>query len=92
MSTYVVTQVRKEACGDGLHLHIEGVCTNAGLHYTRQEVVDSLGAGNSWKTQSGIVEATIHPMAKCPRCSATPYITTNPDGTKVDNLDNLPAC
>ena len=30
---------------DGSHRHIEGGCTNAGVHYTRRDVVASMNAG-----------------------------------------------
>jgi hypothetical protein len=94
MATHIVTKVRKELSADGTHRHIEGVCTNAGTHYTRKEVVDSIHAGSLWKTQADGYEAVIEPVAKCPRsgCTAAPYIRTNPDSTKKDNLENLDAC
>jgi hypothetical protein len=94
MSSYTVTGVRKESSADGTHRHIEGVCTNAGTHYTRKQVVDSINAGNTWKTSAGGYSETIQTMTYCPKagCMATPYIKTKPDSTKVDNLENLPAC
>ena len=92
MTTYTVTGVRMEACGDRIHEHIEGVCTTDGTHYTRKQVVDSIDAGNTWRTSAGGREATIHKVARCRRCPATPYIETNPDSSKQDNLDNLPRC
>ncbi len=94
MTTYVVTKVRKELSADRTHRHIEGVCTEGGTHYTRQQVVDSITAGNTWKTKANGYEATITKIAYCPKanCLAKPYIKTNPDGTKVDNLENLPEC
>jgi hypothetical protein len=93
-TTYTVTKVRKELSGDGSHEHIEGVCTSSGIHYTRQEVVDSINAGNTWKTSSDGYEATIATVAYCPKtnCYAKPYIKTNPDSTKKDNLENLDRC
>ena len=59
MSTYTVTKVRKELSADGKHKHIEGVCTSDGADYTRKEVVDSIDAGNTWKTSADGYEATI---------------------------------
>ncbi len=92
MATYTVTRVRKETSSDGSHRHLEGVITDAGVHYTRREVVDSINAGNTWKTSAGGYSATIRPMSYCFRanCYASPYITTNPDSSKLDNLENLP--
>lgn len=55
----------EELSADGTHRHIEGVCTSAGTHYTRQEVVDSINAGNTWKTSADGYEATIATMAYC---------------------------
>ena len=77
---------------DGRHRHLEGVIIDSGIHYTRRQVVDSIGAGNTWKTRANGHEAVIHPVRYCPRatCFATPYIATNPDSTKLDNLENLP--
>ncbi len=94
MATYIVTKVRKELSDDGSHRHIQGVCTQSGTHYTRQEVVDSINAGNTWKTDADGYKATIETMSYCPHsaCLATPYIKTNPDSTKKDNLENLDPC
>ncbi len=94
VATYIVTKVRKELSSDGTHRHIEGVCTEAGLHYTRKQVVDSINAGNTWKSKAGNYEATIEAIKFCPKpsCLASPYIKTKPDSTKLDNLENLPAC
>jgi hypothetical protein len=92
MSTYTVTKVRKEQSSDGSHRHIEGVITSGGVHYTRQQVVNSINAGNTWQTSAGGYTATINAITYCPRanCYASPYIRTNPDSTRQDNLENLP--
>lgn len=95
MAIYIVTRVRKEESSDSTHHHIEGVCTNDGVHYTRAEVVKSINEGNLWKTSASGYEAIIRPRSSCNRrsnCNAAPYIETNPDSTKLDNLENLPAC
>ena len=92
MATHTVTKVRMEQSADGSHEHIQGVCTDTGVHYTRKEVVDSISNGNIWKTSADGYVATIEPIRACPKCSATPYIKTNPDSTKKDNLDNLDRC
>lgn len=94
MAAYTVTKVRRELSADGTHAHIEGVCTADGTHYTRREVVDSIKAGNTWKTSADGYEATIETVNYCPRanCYATPYIKTKPDSTKKDNLENLDPC
>ena len=89
-----VTKVRKEWSQDGTHRHIEGVCTTAGSHYTRKEVVDGINRGEDWHTSAGGATAKIKPMRYCPAgtCLASPYITTAPDHTRQNNLDNLPEC
>lgn len=91
---YTVTRTRKESSADGSHRHIEGVCTNAGVHHTRREVVASINAGNLWVTSAGGTSAVIKPVAYCPApaCHASPYITTAPDHTTTNNLENLPPC
>ena len=67
MATYIVTRVRKELSADGTHRHIEGVFTDADVHYTRLEVVDSIWAGNVWKTQADGYEAVIEAVPYCPQ-------------------------
>lgn len=94
MASYTVTRVRNETAIGGSHRHIAGVCTDHGTYYTRSQVVNSINAGNTWKTSSGGTSATIHPIPFCRYrgCMATPYITTSPDATTQDNLDHLPEC
>jgi Protein of unknown function (DUF3892) len=94
MAEYTVTKVRKESSDDGMHEHIKGVCTEGGTYYSRTEVVDSIDAGNTWKTSADGYTATIRRMSYCPQmtCLAAPYIETNRDSTKKDNLENLDAC
>jgi hypothetical protein len=94
MATYTVTRVRKELSSDKTHLHIEGVCTDANVHWMRKEVVDSIRAGHTWKTSAGGYSATIEVIAHCPQahCLAMPYIKTKPDTTLKDNLENLDTC
>ena len=94
MASYTVSKVRKETSSDGSHMHIEGVCTSDGTRYTRKQVVDSINAGNTWKTSAGGYSETIETLMYCPKtgCMATPYIKTKPDSSKQDNLENLPIC
>jgi len=92
VSSYTVTKVRKEWSSNHSHRHIEGVITSAGLHYTRADVAASIRAGNTWQTSAGGYSATIQAISYCPHstCLASPYLRTNPDSTKLDNLENLP--
>jgi hypothetical protein len=94
VATYIVTKVRKELSSDGTHRHIKGVCTDDGTYYTRKEVVDSINAGNTWQTKADGYAATITTLTRCFRtnCDATPYIKTDPDSTKKDNLEKLDEC
>jgi Protein of unknown function (DUF3892) len=66
----------------------------SGAYVSRADVVASIKAGNVWKTNAGGYEETIRPITYCRRggCYATPYIETNPDSTKKDNLENLDPC
>lgn len=91
-----VTGVRKGASSKGgTHEHIVGVCTTAGTYYTRVQVVAGINAGEDWHTRaSDDSVATIKETSECSHsgCSASPYITTAPDHTTANNLNNLPAC
>lgn len=91
MATYIVTRVRKEFSADGTHRHIESVVTDADVQYTRKEVVDSIWAGDVWKTQADGCEAVIEAIPYCPQgiCLATPYLKTKPDSPEQADLENL---
>ena len=88
---YDVTKVRKEKSEH--HEHIIGVITSANIYYTNQEVVTSIKGGNTWQTSvPGEPKATIKEMAYCPHpaCYHKPYLTTEADSSKKNNLENLP--
>lgn len=89
-----VDKVRKETAANGSHKHIEGVCTTDGVHHTRAQVVASINGGEDWHTSAGGARARIKPLSFCPApaCLAKPYITTAPDHTTANNLENLPPC
>jgi hypothetical protein len=89
-----VTHVRKEVSSDGSHRHIIGVCTDSGRYYTRREVVDGIETGKEWVTSAGGKTAQIRRISFCPArtCFASPYITTLPDQTGRNDLENLPEC
>jgi hypothetical protein len=88
------THVRKEQSTDRSHEHIEGVCTADGVHYTRTHVASRIDAGEIWYSQGGGQLARIRKIPYCPRpsCLASPYITTTPDHSTANNLENLPRC
>ena len=90
----MVTHTRKEASADGTHEHVAGVCTTVGTYFTRAEVVSGIDRGETWLTSGGGSTARIKKISYCPRtgCYLSPYITTAPDHTTANNLDNLPPC
>lgn len=94
MAVFLVGQARTEPCLDGIHQHIEGVCTYpVPRHYSRQEVADSIRAGNEWYSHvDGGPPARIRTLASCPRCSTAPYLTTRADDLPESHLDALEAC
>lgn len=47
MATYTVTKVRQGALSGPHASAIEGVCTSAGDHYMRWQVVDSIDVGDT---------------------------------------------
>lgn len=95
MATYNVTKVRKEkvTIEGSSHEHIIGVVTDAGNYCTNKSVVDSINAGNTWQTSvPGEPKAKIREQTYCPKasCFHKPYLTTYPDHSEKNNLENLP--
>jgi hypothetical protein len=89
-----VTRVRKQLSADGTHWHIEGVCTDDETYLPRSDVVARIDGGEAWLASGGGVEVTIRTIVCCPLppCSASPYLTTAPDHTAANNIENLPRC
>lgn len=94
MTEHLVIGVRKALSADATHRHISEVCTAGPIRYTRQEVIDSIREGDSWKTLADGHRAEIGVVDCCPRdgCTLSPYIATDPDSTDKDNLENLDPC
>jgi hypothetical protein len=90
----VVTRVRKVQAPDGEHQHIGGVCTSDGSYFSRHDVARSLDSGEEWWSESGGTRARIRkaPFCPVPGCLTFPYLTTAPDHTSANNLENLPGC
>jgi hypothetical protein len=90
----IVTRVRKELSTDGTHWHIEGVCTAEGQRYSRADVAARIDGGESWLSRGGGTDVPIRTTVSCPMppCAASPYLTTAPDHTAANNLENLPRC
>jgi Protein of unknown function (DUF3892) len=94
ITDHIVIGVRKALSDDATHRHISDVCTAGPIHYTRQEVIDSIREGDSWKTLGDGHSAEIRIVDGCPHdgCTLSPYIATNPDSTAMDDLENLAPC
>jgi hypothetical protein len=94
MIEHIVIRVRKAPSEDGTHEHIVEVCTQGGIRHPLQEVLDSIHAGDRWRTIADGYQAEIRPVTAChrPGCSFGPYIQTNSDSTSMDNLENLDLC
>ena len=89
----IVVSVHKVSANDGTHEHIAEVRSKAGTAYSVVDVVRGLGAGESWKTEGpDSAMAMIKKVAYCPAsgCCLSPYITTAPNHTNNNDLDNLP--
>ncbi len=89
MREYIVTGVRKELSPDATHRHISELHTQGAIRFTRLEVIDSIRAGNTWKTLADGRATEIHIVERCPHdgCILGPYIASDPDGT--GNLESL---
>jgi hypothetical protein len=83
-----VIKVRKQL-GVG-HEHIIGVITEAEGFFTNRTVVDAVRRGEDWYTLEADKKARIRELTTCPRCTYAPYVTTEPDNTTKNNLENLP--
>ncbi len=89
----IVHRVRREPSVSGSHTHIAGVCAADG-YVSRADLVASLHRSEVWWTEADGRRARIRTVAHChvPGCSLTPYVTTAPDHTRANNLENLPDC
>jgi hypothetical protein len=93
MTEHVVIGVRTALAPDATHRHISELCTPGPIRYTRQEVIDSIRAGENWQTLVHASGAEIHIVKECPHegCSLSPYIATDLKGTK-ESLEDLGPC
>jgi hypothetical protein len=90
----VVTRVRKVRAPEGQHEHLAGVCTAEGSYFSRQEVASSLDAGEEWWSEGGGTRTRIRKASFGPvqGCLTFPYLTTAPDHSPANNLENLSRC
>lgn len=90
MATYLITKVHKEPVhAPYTHQHIAKVELSDGTRYTRQQIIDRINAGDSFYTYYQGQTAWVY-VRSCPSCLTRNQITTTPDGTVGNNLDNLP--
>jgi hypothetical protein len=91
MTDHIVIGVRKALSDDATHRHISELCTAGPIHYARQEVIDSIRDGDSWKTLADGHRTEIRIADACPyrTCTLAPYVATIPDGSATDNLEEL---
>lgn len=89
MATYSITQVHVEYAPGATHEHIARVklLGQAG-DYSRAQIIKWIYGGDEFYTYA-TPPARVH-VARCPHCFSGDYITTSPDGTKRNNLLDLP--
>lgn len=72
-----------------------GVCTADGTYHLRNEVAVAIEGGEEWWTDGGDgLRARIRKAPYCPYsdCLTFPYLTTAPDHSRANDLENLPRC
>jgi len=92
VSEHLVTAVRTELSGDATHRHVSEVITPGPIRFTRHEVIDSIRAGNQWRTLARGLSTPIVILDRCPQpaCSLAPYIAVAPQSEawlKLEELD-----
>jgi hypothetical protein len=94
MAEHIVIGVRKALSADATHRHISELCTAGPIHYTLQEVIDSIRDGDTWRTLDDGYRADVRIVDSCLEdgCGLSPYIATDRDGTANDDLENLGSC
>lgn len=84
-----ITRVHMVASSTGgYHEHIGAVELSTGQRLSREAVITEIRRGVVFYTMVNGQQARVY-APNCHRCRA-PYITTSPDGTTANNLDNLP--
>jgi hypothetical protein len=84
-----IVRVRKvSSFAGGYHEHIGAVQLSTGQVLSVNDVIAAIRNGTGFYTMAGGSQARVY-VPHCHRCR-TPYITTSPDGTTANNLDNLP--
>jgi Protein of unknown function (DUF3892) len=84
-----ITRVRMvSASGGGYHEHIGAVELSTGQVLSVSEAISAIRRGIGFYTLVNGSQARVY-VHNCGKCRG-PYITTSPDGTTANNLDNLP--
>jgi hypothetical protein len=87
---YIITcRTLSETCGSG-YQHIATVGWSGKSQMSRQQMVDRLRAGDSAETRGTDGRRATVVVRQC--SCGTAYLTTRPDSSTQDNLDNLPSC
>jgi hypothetical protein len=88
---YQIVKVRKEPLlAPQYHQHIAEVELASGQRITRADVIANINRGVEFYTFVNYTRARVY-VHYCPTCFSRDYITTTPDGTTANNLDNLPS-
>ncbi len=93
MARIKVVKVRKVPSANQAHKHIVGLVDDAGVEHTVQEVLESLGRGDTWWTAApDEPEAEILPLPRCSKawCLHGPYLTSTPGESLASDLERLP--
>jgi hypothetical protein len=89
LASYTINAVRKDpAVVPVAHRHIAAVRLTSGQSLMRAQVIAYIRAGDTFTTV-GDPPGRVHVHA-CPYCHSGDYITTHPDDTITNNLDDLP--
>ena len=89
MAIYSITQVHVEYAAGATHEHIARVkLLGQSGGYARSQIINAIRAGDEFYTYA-TPPARVH-VSRCPHCYSGDYLTTSPDGTKRNNLLDLP--
>jgi Protein of unknown function (DUF3892) len=90
VATYSITQVHLERSPGASHDHIGRVkLLGQPGDFTREQIVRAIRDGGDEFYTYATPPARVH-VSRCPHCYAGDYLTTSPDGTKRNNLLDLP--
>jgi hypothetical protein len=93
MSELIVVGMRKAPSADATHEHISDLCTQGAIHYTRQEVIESIEGGDRRKAFGEGTDAEIRVIRRCPHpgCTLAPISRVTHMALARTNLRTSPA-